>query len=296
MLNIAGALLLSALTAAQPSGAMDTTIVVPAGARLDVQVQGGEIVVDTWNRNEVRIQAVYGSLGGVRVETSGQVIRVRSVGRMASGIVDYRITAPASMDLELGGVNTDVSVRGTQGQVSIHTIQGTVRVGGGSGQVAARTVGGDVVVEGARGTVNARSVGGDVRLRDVQGPIDAYSVSGRVVLEDTHSLAVTAMSVSGHVYFDGSIGAGGRYVFTSHSGPVTVSLPQNPNATLTVAQLSGSFTNTVTAFTATQGSQGRRRTYTAGNGNAMIEVESFSGVIRIVRRGEIAAPQERGRR
>jgi DUF4097 and DUF4098 domain-containing protein YvlB len=275
------------------TGQADTTITVPATARLDVQTQGGEIIVDTWARNEVRVQAAHGSRDQIRVVTSGQVVRVRAEPTSGNvGIVDYRITVPVGMDLDLSGVYADILVRGTRGQVRAQTVHGDVTVNGGSGQVSAEAVQGMVLVEGARGTVNARSVAGQVRMRDVQGDITAQAVSGAVVLENVQSANVSASSVSGQVFYDGPIAAGGRYSFTSHSGGVTVAVPANPNATFSIAQLSGSFTSSLPglATASTGSSAGRRRTLTAGDGSAVVELESFSGSIRVVGRGEVAAP------
>ncbi|MEX0912489.1 MAG: hypothetical protein WD031_03585, partial [Gemmatimonadota bacterium] len=100
----------------------DTTITIPAGERLDVHTQGGQIVVSTWDRQEVRIEAEYGSRDQIRVTTSGSVVRVRADSRGGIGIVDYRITTPVGTDLDLGGLFTEIRVEGEPGRVRANTV------------------------------------------------------------------------------------------------------------------------------------------------------------------------------
>jgi DUF4097 and DUF4098 domain-containing protein YvlB len=293
MATFASTLLLSGLLA---GGALaDTSIVVPAGTRLDVQTMGGSIVVDTWNRNEIRIDATYGSRDRVTVTRAGEVVRVRSESQLGSAaIVDYRITVPASMDLELSSVQANVTVNGVQGQVRANTVQGRVDVRGGRGQISVESVQGRVLVEGARGRVDARGVAGEVRLRDVEGDVNAQTVSGRTVLENVRGANVTGTSVSGAVYFDGTIAPGGRYRFASHSGTVTMAAPDNLNATITLATFAGSISSTLSGVTLPATQRGQRVTATAGGGSAVVELESFSGSLRLARRGEVQPPGPAG--
>ena len=267
---------------------IDTTIIVPAGARLDVHPMGGEIIVRTWNRNEVRVRADLSSRQRIEVTHEGSVVKVQTESsRPGPEIVDYEITVPARMDLSLGGVSVDIDVEGTEGQVDATTVNGDIRVIGGTGRLMLQAVNGDVRVEGARGTVDAGAVNGTVRLRNVRGPIDVETVSGRIVLEGIESNSVVASSVSGRIFYDGTIVNDGRYAFSSHSGSITLGVPAGLNATVTVAQVSGSLSSTFQAVQTSNGDRSRRRTYTIGNGTALIEAETFSGTIRIAQRGEV---------
>lgn len=267
----------------------DTTIIVPAGSRLDVHPMGGEIVIRTWDRNEVRVQAEHSSRQRIRVRTEGSIVRVEAESnRPGPEIVDYQITIPARMDLSLGGISVDIDVEGTQGQVDATTVNGDIRVIGGSGRLALQAVNGDVTIENARGTVDAGTVNGSVRIRSVQGPVDVESVSGRIVLDEIESTNVIASSVSGRIFYDGAITSGGRYSFSTHSGSITLGVPRPLNATVSVAQINGSVSSTFTAVEASSGVRNRRQTFTIGTGEAVIEVETFSGSIRIGERGQVA--------
>lgn len=264
----------------------DTTITVAAGTRLDVHNQGGEIVVESWNRDEVRIQAVHGSRDQIQVETSGSVVEVRSRSRVGAGIVDYHITVPAGMHLELGGLYTNIRVEGTSGQITANTVHGDIHLRGGSGRLEARTVQGQVVVEDAQADVLAVSVAGDVELRNIRGAVSVESVSGRLSLEGIDSENVRGETVSGSVDYDGSIRPEGRYAFASHSGTLTIAVPESLNATVNVATFTGRVESSFGSLASTPRSRGWRERFTQGDGSALIEIESFSGAISIVTRAE----------
>ncbi len=277
----------------------DTTITVAPGVRLDVETMGGSIAVATWDRNEVRVQASHGTRDGINIETSGSVVRVRGERTGGFGIpsiIDFQITVPAAMDMDLSGVYVTVAVEGARGRVNANTIQGDITVRNGRGEVSAKAVSGRVEIDGVAGSVNASSVAGGVRLRNVTGNIDAESVSGSVVLENASSSRVEVSSVTGRIFYDGVIAANGRYSFATHSGSITLGVQPDLHATVSVALLSGSFSSSFGSLNGGANDRGRRRTLTIGTGSAMVEVESFSGAVSIVRRGEVPVPTaDRGR-
>src|SRR5437660_1494881 len=102
----------------------DTTVPVRAGARLEVNNFGGEIAVKTWSKSAVRIAASHSSRDRITVDASDQLVRVKSESRRGpSQVVDYEITVPAAMALALSGVYTDISVDGSQGEITAETVQ-----------------------------------------------------------------------------------------------------------------------------------------------------------------------------
>ncbi len=202
------------------------------------------------------------------------------------GTVDYDITVPATMDLQLGGMSVDVDVTGTAGQVTANTVSGVVVVRGGRGEITAQSVSGAVAVEGAAGAIRANSTSGNVTLRNVSGQVEARSVSGDVVLDNVRSTEVAAYTLSGDLYFEGEIAPNGRYTFATHSGWIIAGIRPDVNATLTLASSSGDFTSAFPWQETDEPRRGRRRTLTAGNGSATLEIESFSGDIEIVPPGQ----------
>src|SRR2546426_738049 len=122
----------------------DTTVPVRAGARLEISNFGGEIAVKTWNRNAVRVMAEHSSRDRIRVDASDQVVRVKTeAGRRGPSQIDYAVTVPAWMALNLSGVYTDIKVDGAQNEITAETVQGEITVLGGAGNVSLKSVMGD---------------------------------------------------------------------------------------------------------------------------------------------------------
>jgi DUF4097 and DUF4098 domain-containing protein YvlB len=279
------ALAVAVLAVAMPQ-ATDTTFTVDPNARLEIQNMGGEIIVRAWDRDEMRVQADHSRRTQIVVRRTRSVVRLRArASRGPANIVDYEITVPRSMSVTLSGTYTDIVVEGVEGEISAKTIQGNVSVTGGGGEVYLRSVQGTVTLEGASGRVDAHAVSEDVRITNVSGEIVAESVSGDVVLEGISSGNVDVGSVSGSIIYDGTLEDSGQYTFITHSGDVGVSVPENANASLTVATINGDVRSRLDLEATRSGSR-RRPVFTVGTGSASVEIETFSGDVRFFRPGE----------
>jgi DUF4097 and DUF4098 domain-containing protein YvlB len=139
-----------------------------------------------------------------------------------------------------------------------------------------------VVAERLSGTLELESVSGDVSLSGGKGPsIVLETVSGNIELLQGEAKVVSGSTVSGDVTFAGAVSDGGSYDFSTTSGDIRLTLPGQPNATLSAATFSGSFSSDLP--TSRNESRRRRHRYDAtwGNGSARLDVESLSGDIRI---------------
>lgn len=273
----------------------DTTFAVQPNARLEVRNSGGDIAVNTWDRAAMRIRAKHGSREQIIVRNSGSVVGIRSrADRGPGGIVDYQITVPASMSVDLNGMYTEIAVDGVRGAVNARTMNGDVRVRNSQGPVSARSVQGAIRIEGVRGRVEANTVSDGIRISDVTGDVSAETVSGDVVLDRIQSNRVDVSAVSGNLFYEGAIRNQGTYSFVTHSGNVTVAAPAGTSATVSVATLNGRLDSSFPVNVA-NARQGRRFSFPLGGGSARLEMESFSGNIRLRRTGEVRVPEERQR-
>jgi hypothetical protein len=277
---------------------LDTTVAVQRGQRLEISAQTGEIVVRTWARNAVRIQATGENLARIGIDQSASVVSIRgAASRGAPGSVSFELSVPAWMSLRLSGVNTGMRVTGTDAPVTVETLNGDVEVTGGNGLVSLRSVQGAVTLIGAKGKLDVNSVNSEVRVRDVSGELQAETVNGDIRLEKVQSDNVEASTVNGDVAYDGTIRASGRYRFATHNGDVTVTVAEGTSAVVSVATFQGDFESSF-PVTLTE-RHGKRFEFTLGGGSARIDLESFGGTIRLVRPGAAAerrhADEERDR-
>lgn len=289
-------LVIGALSAAALVPQTDTIVEANGATRLEVESFQGEIVVRTWERDAVRIQADHSDSHSIDVERSGGTISVvadveRGLG-FAQG-VDYEITAPRGFDLSLSGLALSVDIQGTEGQVEVSTVHGPIRVRGGRESIVLESVNGAIRLEDAQGDMEVTGVAGGVTVTNCAGDLHAESFGGALTLEGITSSDVEAGTVGGTLRYDGSIEDGGRYTFGSHGGQIWLTLPSNINAQFEVLSLAGDvdvqYPGIEARPTRREGFPGLRSKelrFELGSGSARIEVETFGGTVHILRQGE----------
>lgn len=274
-----------AVTAPQQS---DTTINVTQGTRLELSNPGGEIIIRGWERSAVQIKARHSSRTHVRIKTSGSVLTIESeADRGPANIVDYDISAPSWMPLNLDGMYTDVTVEGMKADVTAETLNGNITVKTVTGNLNLHSVQGTIAVHGSRGRLELNSVSEGITVLDSEGDITAETISGSVDFQRIRSKSVEVGTLSGEVLYDGTIQEGGRYNFVSHSGNIMIGVPDAASATFNVATLDGELETTVPVQGMTQPSK-RRHTFRIGSGSATVDVESFNGNVMVGRTGTMS--------
>lgn len=267
----------------------DQTIDAVKGTRLRVENFAGEVIVRTWNRDAVRVQARHGSRVKVDVRNTPTGLTVRTPSSRR-GSVDYEITVPPWMPISISGTYNFVTVEGAQSEVSAETTKGDVVIKGGTGSVTAKSIQGQVIVEGARGRITASSVNDGIRISDASGDITAETTNGNIRLSQITSNSVEVSTVNGDIAFEGPPAERGRYRFTTHNGNITATMPETASVTFFVRTYQGNFGSALKLAGPPRAEvrQGRRQTYTLGSGSAEMEMETFGGDIRIRAAG--AAP------
>lgn len=261
----------------------DTTFTVQAGARLELNDVAGDVRVQTWDKQQIRITAEHGSRDFLDISVSAVAISVRARSRRGQhAMVDYQIWVPATTPLDVSGPQADITVTGLKADISAETVEGAITVRGGAGYVSLKSNEGAITLEGARGHIQVNNVDGDITLRDVAGQITVESVDGDILLDGIDSDQVEANSVDGAIGYRGTIKDGGTYRLASHDGDVTVALPETTNATVSVATQEGGFDATF-PVTVPNKRKGKRFTFTLGNGSGKIELESFEGNVLLTK-------------
>ena len=278
----------------QRSPQTDRTVTVAKGARLSINNDAGEVVLRTWDRDSLRVQASHSSRVTIDVQTTGNIVTVRS--RASSGPaggVDYEITAPAWLPVKVSGQFLYIGIEGAQNEISTETVRGDIVVKGGSGFVTAKSIQGEVIVEDAKGRINVNSVNEGIRITGAIGDVTAESTNGDIILDKVDAKSLDVSTVNGDVRYEGSIAGAGQYRLSTHNGDITMVLPEGTNATFTVRTYNGDFQSNLPTKAVGEVRRGRRTTYTLGSGGAEVELESFGGTIRLRRPGTVAAPRGR---
>jgi hypothetical protein len=290
------ALLLPAAAQDRRAPQTDETVAATKGARLVVDNFAGEVVIRAWDRDQVRVQARHSERTQVRIRTSESGISISSTGRAGPvQSVDYEISAPAWMPLKVVGTYNFVTIEGSRAEVAAESVRGDVVVKGGSGGVTAKSVEGEIVLEGVRGRINAQSTNQGITITDAAGDIIAETINGGITMTKVQAGTVDAGTVNGHIRFDGTPAANGRYQFSTHNGNIAVAMPESANATFVVRTYNGRFTSALPVKGEGDVRRGRRVSFTLGTGSAEFVLESFGGVISLHKPGALPAGTTTGR-
>jgi DUF4097 and DUF4098 domain-containing protein YvlB len=263
----------------------DQTVSVTRGTRLRINNDLGEVVLHTWDKDSLRVQARHSTRMKANVRSTENGVSITSspvTGPPSS--VDYDITAPAWMAVRIEGRFNFTTIDGVQSEVSVETVQGDIVIKGGTGTVTAKSIGGEITVEGARGKINVNTVNEGIKVNGSSGDLVAETTNGDISLIGIQSSAVEVTTVNGNIIYDGTTTDRGSYRFATHNGNITIAVPESANVTFSVRTYQGGFSNSLAALKGPPSREvrgGKRMTFTLGTGSADVEAESFGGAIRL---------------
>jgi DUF4097 and DUF4098 domain-containing protein YvlB len=242
----------------------------------------GRIQVNSWNKPEVMVLGDHGSnsvdvdteQAGSRIEISTRILN--DAARGADLQVDYKVTVPDETQLEIRTDTGAIVVESVHGNLTFDTLAADVNLS---------NVGGVVVVTTADGSVVCTRCDGD--------SFKAESVSGSVQLLQPVMDRVSVHTTAGNIFFDGDFLSHGVYSFRSDTGNTEVHFGNASSFDLSASSMHG----TVFSQAALQPDKhGTHKTKppkfsnslfgTVGSGNAKVELYSFSGTIKILRRDQ----------
>lgn len=266
------------------AGSLDTVVAFEARGTVSVNCPGGTVIVTGFDKNEIRVKARTEN-GGIRFASSGSRATLEpALGRGCSD-GQFEIAVPAGARVTATSWSGSVSVRGVHGDVETRTQSADIDVRE-VGRLDVETLSGDVRAQGVTGDAHVTTVSGGIDLSRVRGDVDVETVSGDLGLHDVVARQIRTHSTSGDVDFAGQIADGGRYEFTTHSGSVRLQLPTDVGAQLSVSTFSGGIDSDFPITLRAGGhhigrDQGKRLTFTLGQGSAKIVAETFSGDITL---------------
>lgn len=277
----------------------DQTVDVAKGTRLVLTNQAGEVRVRAWDRDAVRVQASHSSRERVELQTADNTLRVRArSARGPAGLIDFTLTVPRWMAVNLSGTYLAANIEGTSAEVNVETVGGDLTLKGGSGTVSLRSIQGEIHVDGASGKLQATTVNDSISLTNVSGDVVAETTNGDITIIGAKAASLEVSTVSGDVRFEGPTADKGTYRITTHNGDIRVSLGSQPNATVFVRTFGGDFDSDF-PITLPEGMSRRgnkRFNFTLGSGSARVELESFQGDIRVTKGPLVTRENERKRR
>jgi DUF4097 and DUF4098 domain-containing protein YvlB len=273
---------------ARPLWAEDVEITrsVAPNASVEVSNVAGEIIISTWDKNEVHLQGSLGKRQEVEVHESSSGIRFEVKNKNGDDNnfdeANLEIFVPAGASIVAEGISADIGVSGAAGEsVVAESVSGDVDVMAEVDRVDLSSVSGDIEFGGAAGRGTFETVSGDIDAHGVSGEVSISTVSGdgtlvAGVLERAHF-----ETVSGTLTLALSLAPGGRLTAEAMSGDVLLTLPRDQEGEFNVQTFSGDIRTAFGQVEDESFGPGSHLKHVSGDSGAQFRIESFSGDVRI---------------
>jgi Putative adhesin len=245
--TLTAALVLATATAVYADADFDRTLTVSGQADLYVSTGSGYIKVTAGSDSQITVKAhVHGGWSGggdvdgrIRrivanppIVQSGNTVRIGETNdrELYNHIsIDYEITAPASVALNLRSGSGDVDVEHLGRFISASSGSGSVRAHGVHGPADLHSGSGDIELqEEAAGEVKAETGSGSIRINGLNGTLMARTGSGDIEANGHLTGAARLSSGSGSVRLNLAPDAHFNLEGSTGSGSIHVNFPNAP--------------------------------------------------------------------
>jgi len=286
-LLVAAALLLLAVAPAAAGEDIDRGLPAPADGTVSISNVSGSIRIEGWDESRVRVTGTLGS-GTERLEFENEgrrtIVKV-VLPRHARDVEpsDLVVRVPKGSLVDAGGVSASVTASGVIGELDLHSVSGDVIASGDPREVRAQTVSGDISLRTTCDDITAESVSGDVTIEGAGDEVEVSTVSGETTLDMDRVKRLRFNSVSGGLDWSGVPAAGASFEIESHSGSVTLVLPEKHAADFEITSFSGEIDNAFgpRARRTSKYAPGRELEFSTGAGGARIRITTFSGDVTL---------------
>ncbi|HPF35684.1 MAG TPA: DUF4097 family beta strand repeat-containing protein [Candidatus Krumholzibacteria bacterium] len=291
-LAIATVLLLAAAPALAGRTPIDETRKVDGDAVVRVDNLAGSITVTGWDKNEVQIRGELDEKADeLRIDGGGDHLDIevvypkkKNLNIREGSVLTLRV--PHGCSLELQGVSSDVEVRDLRGTIQSSTVSGDVQIHGKPAAVKIASVSGEVTVEAESDEVSIESVSGRIEVRGARRSLEINLVSGDADVQAGELERLRFNAVSGDLDLRADPARNADWELDCHSGELTLELPGGLDADFDINLFSGDLHNDFgpKAERTSKFAPGKELRFTAGKGGARVEINTFSGDVRLVKR------------
>jgi DUF4097 and DUF4098 domain-containing protein YvlB len=287
-----------ALVAQSAQSATDTTFQVARDAVIEITLHTGRLVVRGEDRRDAELRT-NGARYELRSSKVGVTLGVRDPSdrgdrrgsNRRSDETDVELIVPRAVRLVINGTTADVAVSSVSGDVEVSLVSGDFQGRALGSRAIIQTMAGDVRITEGVGDLRVTTVGGDVTASGVRGSIEVNATSGDIRLSGERLEKVNVDVVSGDIDLTGALADDARLQLSSHSGNVTLRLPEAAGGQLQVTTYTGDVRGgTMTmmppvnrSFTGGREESGTQRYEFGGGGGARITVSTFTGDVTIQR-------------
>src|ERR1700751_3762278 len=243
-------------------------------------VVNGRIEVKSWKNSEVVVSSTAAKdKVAVDMEQVGDRIDIAATSNVAAGQpheveANFQLTVPE---------HTELQIKTQTGLIYVEQVTGDMKL---------ESIAGDVHLKEVSGYIIVHTTGGSFVCTQCSGKLDFNTISGSAQILQPSLKNVNLITTTGNILFDGDFIRTGIYTMMSGRGLVEVRFSGTDSFDLNAQTSSGTVDNRAEAFLKpdTHGFRRSASRYaqglfgTVGNGLAKVELSSFSGTVRILKR------------
>ncbi|MBX7170041.1 MAG: DUF4097 domain-containing protein [Pyrinomonadaceae bacterium] len=282
----------------------EKSIDVDEKVNFNLCVSEGNIRINGWDRNEIRVFVRGGSKAGFIPRgkndegnpTSLKILGYdpkKDKGRNLSDCLfgeEIELDVPKEANLsKLEGWEDRVTIKVESiNKVTININEGDIQLEGIQEGVSASTNDGDITVENSFGPIQLKSTNGNILAynTDPLEDSDTFKVgtnNGMIILQSVTHLSVEAKSISGVIKYTGEIQMDGDYKFTNTSGEINLAVPRDSSFNFVIIAEKNKIQSELPIKIINDNVSPSVRTLrgTLGEGEASLYIQNDSGRIRI---------------
>jgi DUF4097 and DUF4098 domain-containing protein YvlB len=273
-----------------PAAAAETPIeesrAIAADGLVEIDNMAGGMEITAWDKPEVHISGGLGEdVEKLEILESSAGLKIRVRNRQDQRRVDetfLRLQVPATVSVEAESVSADLAVHGLTGDSLVfNTVSGDLAAQVQTRRLEVETVSGDVSFTGTAPRVSVETVSGEINLQGIEGEIAISTVSGDASMQGSRVDRGRFETVSGDLQLTLDLAERGRLNVESMSGDLQLQLPSGQQAEYTAQSFSGDIQSDFGEVSGNSDGPGQSLSFLAGDNGATIQIESFSGDIKI---------------
>jgi DUF4097 and DUF4098 domain-containing protein YvlB len=246
-------------------------------------IVNGRIEVKSWKNSEVVVTSTaVPDKVNIDIEQVGDRIDINANSTVAS-------TGPHDVEANFQLVvpeQTELQLRTQTGLILVEQVNGDMKL---------QSVAGDVHLKEVSGYIIVRTTGGSLVCTLCSGKLEFNSISGSAQILQPSLNSINLMTTTGNILYDGDFLRTGLYTMNSGRGLVEVRFSGNDSFDLNARTSRGTVDNQAADYvkpdrhgkkhTKTEfGNSLRELSGTVGQGFAKVDLSSYSGTIRILKR------------
>ena len=263
-------------------------------AHISISNIAGTANVTAWERNEVQVTgrlgdgakplAITGSNGDLEIKVEPQGgsgwFNWGGDSRMAPTTLELHVPKAASLDVDV--ISAPLVIDGMDGgSIEVNTVSGKARVNARTPSLKVDSVSGGIELAGHAERADLQSVSGEILAPSLGNDVKLQTISGRIQAAGGPWQKLELSTVSGDVQLTGGLVNDGVLNIDSMSGDVQWQLPGDTSGNLHASSFSGDLRSDFGTPKEPEHGPGSSLDVRLGDGRGKINIETFSGDLRI---------------